>query len=486
MTNRFTYFLGEEYTKRLIPFFRFHPPGYYFKFAYKKHFWDGYTSLLVPMKNGSRVPTGLFLAKREEIKRKLKCKFIRSDKRRAPEFRTAVLSNRAYQDTAVQALIQNSNCGGIITSATGTGKTYMAGLYFKALIGYGLFVVDELTLLDQARRELSKVTGEEVGYIGDMKFKPKRITVATVQTLHLHRNDPKFRPWMKRLQVMLIDELHTMLNRRNRETVLSIQPLAVFGLTATLQTKKKEIAYKAFSLCGPIIYTYPIAQATEEKNLSPGIAIEVYLKRRKKGEGYQDEYGRMVVSSQMFNDIIEKIAREGVKRKKPTLVIVERIKHIYNLSRRLKDVRHVTVHGGFLGKNMRQRREIIERVESGKLKLVITNRVFKKGVNIKRLAAMVDGAASRNPDDVMQKYGRMARLHGSKAGFVFFHVGDRGVEEEGLNTKERNRFAKNARKRNKELKRNKVTTYSFRWNGSAKSIWNKAERLLATEVKKFK
>src|SRR6266566_5086544 len=193
--------------------------------------WDGFIHLL----RYDSVGTGIFLALREKLEAEAGIKFLVEDERKPPELKQYDLPEKArdYQQQCFQEMLKASKTGGLILQATGSGKTLQSGLYFKALVGAGVFFVDELTLLDQAQKELEAVLGEPVGNIGNQKFNPKRITVATIQTVHLHRFDRGFLPWIKTLQAMFIDEIHLALNRRNFQTVAAIKPPVIFGLTAT-------------------------------------------------------------------------------------------------------------------------------------------------------------------------------------------------------------------------------------------------------------
>jgi superfamily II DNA or RNA helicase len=227
-------------------------------------------------------------------------------------------------------MVKASNVGGLIINATGTGKTRIAGMYFQRLEGYGVFIVDELTLLDQARKELSKFLGEKVGIIGDMKFKPRRITVATIQTLHKHRYDKGYDKWRRQLEVIFIDEIHLALNRRNLNTVSRIPVKAIFGLTATLELNKKDVRLRATALAGPVIYEYPLDKGVKEKYLTPGVVVGVDIVEDApdmKME-YRDLYDLMVADNRLWNEVIARLVEVGYEKGKHILVIVERVKHL--------------------------------------------------------------------------------------------------------------------------------------------------------------
>lgn len=419
LTNRWATFIG-FYPEELNTVYRYKSPNAYFSPAFRAKAWDGYVKLI----KGRRLPIGAFLQFKGEAEA-AGFKFKVIDKRVSPKFRKSVdASGREYQMECEEALIQHSNCGGTVLCATGTGKTYIAGMYFKRLKGNGCFVVDELTLLKQAKHDLEKVLGETVGEIGDQKFKPARITVATVQTLHLHRKDPKFTSWMRTLEAMIIDEVHQQINRRNIETVSSIQPKAVFGLTATLKMTQRMIVAKVSSLTGPIIYQYSLQKGVEQSYLTPGVAVGVDLIRPKHeyASDYPDLYALHVVKSKRRNDLIEGLTREGIRRGKFIIVLVDRVEHVKKIAKRLSDLPIKVVYGAI---DVWDRVRAKKKFEKGTIKVLIANKVFKKGVSINRVDVIIDGASMSSANDTIQKYGRGVRLCDSKEGLIYFDIGER-------------------------------------------------------------
>jgi superfamily II DNA or RNA helicase len=400
-------------------------PNAYFSPAYRAGAWDGRVKLI----RNRRIQIGAFLQFKGEAEA-AGLRFKIEDTRVVPKFsKKAAKSDRAYQVDCMNALIEHSNCGGTVLCATGVGKTFIAGLYFSKLDGAGCFVVDELTLLKQAQADLKKVLKEEVGEIGDQKFNPKRITVATVQTMHLHRKDPRFAKWMKSLEVMFIDEVHQQINKRNIETVASIQPKAVFGLTATLQLKQRQILAKVSALTGPIIYRYQLKQGVAEKYLTPGVAVAVDIVRPKHRDAfdYPTLYDTHVVCSRRRNDLLEGLVREGVSRGKFIIILVDRVKHVKKLYTRLSDLSVQKVFGEV---DVWDRVAAKKKFEKGKLQVLIVNKVFKKGVSINRVDVIIDAASMSSANDSVQKYGRGVRLCNEKQGLIYFDIGERTPDGE--------------------------------------------------------
>jgi superfamily II DNA or RNA helicase len=451
--------------------------------------WDGYIHL---MRDGE-MGAGVFLAKKDEIEKTLSVKFKIKDQRLPLAFGPEEVTDldkegRIYQLECVEAMVNASMTGGLVLQATGSGKTYTTGKFFRRLKGNALFLVDELTLLKQAQDELGSVLGEDIGVIGNSIFDPKRITVGTIQTVHLHRRDKSYSSWTKSLKVIIIDEVHLALNRRNFQTVRSINPPAIFGLTATLELKKKHIAMQAYDLCGPVIYQYPLSQGVEEGYLSRGVAVQVlcdsgkpapvrrgnkrfwFLNRMLGRKDYQKEYREYIVESEKRNELILSLVQACHSRGKYIIILVERVKHLETLSAMFDGIPHLLLYGD---KSVEERVEGKDLFEKGKVRVILTNKIFKKGVNIKRVDVILDGAAMKSKNDAAQKYGRGVRLSDEKLGLIYLDIGDVG-----------NRFEKAAKSRISAIKKLGVPIYKVDPQIGILKILDLAEKKLKVEVEK--
>jgi len=441
--------------------------------------WDGYIKMLKRDTLGS----GLFLAMREQLEKEADCVFMIRDFRQPPKIKPmGVVSDRPYQMECLAQMLRVKS-GGLVLNSTGTGKTYIAGMYFSRIDGQCVFIVDELTLLKQAQAELSKVLGEDVGQIGKGVFDPKRVTVATVQTMHLHRNDSKFRPWSSKLAVMVIDEVHLAMNRRNFQTVASINPLLVFGLTATLELRKTRVRLQAFNLCGPVIFEYALERGVQEGFLSPGLAVFVDFENDfQKTRGFfmgkaQKEYASAIVHNKKRLNLVCSLVREAIKRDKHVIVLVERLKHIELLHSSLSDVDHRVISGQ---KKVDERLSSKKQFEEGDVRLIITNKVFKKGIDIKIVDVIIDAAAMRSKNDAVQKYGRGVRMCEGKSGLLYFDISDKSPNGEGTH-----RFEMAARNRRAALKSRKIVSGRASYLMNPSYIFDRAELELKKLIDKL-
>ena len=275
VTNRVAYLSPKTPRDRLMPFFSFsHPQFQFIKRRYPG--WDGRINF---MNANNELPAGLFWAVRDEVARETGIKFKVRTKTRGVVSRKGLSSQRTYQNDCVDRMLASiRHGGGLVLNATGTGKTRIAAIFASRVDAELCFIVDQLDLLEQAVKELEDTLGEKIGYVGNSVYKPRRVTVATVQTIHKHIRNKKFRKWFRSLELLIIDEIHVQMAKRNFKTVEKIQPKAVFGLTATLELRKKPVRVRAYAICGPVLYEYPLAKGMEENVLSKGVIVRVLYK----------------------------------------------------------------------------------------------------------------------------------------------------------------------------------------------------------------
>lgn len=414
-----TLYAASETQRELRKFFRYKADAKMLAWSpkYASGEWDGYYCLL----RWGRVGTGLFLCQREKIERMLGVLDV-TDRRVYPAFRedTGDASGREawdHQRQAVEQMIQHSNQGGLVQAATGAGKTALAGMYCKRLIGSAVFVVDEKYLSHQSNGALSAVLGEPVGTVGMGLFEPQRITVATIQTLSRRLLDPRFREWFRKLEVVILDEVHLALNKRSLDVVNAIQPKAVFGLTATVQMGDLEVRMKAIELCGRPIFRYGIVQGQQDGILQKGKVYQVPF------VNLNSDYVTGVVCDERRNELVREVVMRGLQKDRVIAVLVERRKHLSILSRMFPDVEHEVLSGLV---KVEDRADIIERMRQRKVHLLLASRVFFKGVDVPELDMVIDATGVPDPNAAVQRFGRGVRRAEGKRELVYVDISDMG------------------------------------------------------------
>jgi superfamily II DNA or RNA helicase len=447
------------------------------------------------LSDDGELPAGLFWATRKGIERECGIEFELSGRLQWPEMKsTGNLSSAddwQFQNRCVEKMVRTSRFGGgLVVNATGTGKTRLSAMLFSRISGKGCFIVDQLVLMEQAIADLEKELGEKVGMVGNSIFEPRRITVGTVQTMHKHQDYTDFQKWTRQLDVMFIDEIHEQMNHRNFSVVQNIRPKAVYGLTATLQLRKKNVRLRAWSLAGPVIYEFPLVEGQRRGVLTKGVAIRVMVDNRIDMEDISSDmathkhgtwgrfYDEKIVHDVARNEVVEDIIRKARKEGRFSAALVTRVEHLRELADRLPDVPHRVIAGTFRGQHVdiKDRMLFKDSFEEGKVRVIIANTVMKKGVNIKRLDVVVDAAAGSNPNDPIQKFGRGVRLHEDKDGLLYFDISDYDPDNRY------NWFQKAAKRRARALKQAGIPVHVFWWgkDGKEDELWKFAEEKLRT------
>lgn len=216
--------------------------------------------------------------------------------------------------------------------------------------------------------------------------------------------------------------------------------------------------------------------------------------QQKRGKSrYNDQVRDNIVDNNQRNSIVSRLARYCVKRKdKYVIILVSRIQHVKNLSERLEDVPHKLVYGE---KQVSDRQKSTRKFEKGKIRLIIANQVFKKGVNIKRVDVIIDAAAMKSKNDAIQKFGRGVRKHEDKEGLMYFDIADvdpapiqvkKKVQGKRVWRTKRHSFDMAARQRNRAFKQVSLPVRDFNWedDGEIKELYNLAEKTLRKRLAK--
>ncbi len=302
--------------------------------------------------------------------------------------------------------------GGIVLAATSAGKTRIAAMLMERMPERKfLFVVDQLNLLYQAQKDIAAYFKCRIGVVGESTFAPAQITIATIQTLSNHAKTRKdFATWMKSMDIVLVDELHEQLAKRTFKVMNVIEPLAVFGLTATLELGKKPVRYNAFAFAGPVIFTFTVKEGMDKGVLQKGVTLQLIFDRQEfDAVDSKEDYEYQVMNNDLKHRAAYWITHYLVDRhKRHVIQLVDRLDHLHALDEMMHDVPHAVLYGSV---KKDQRDDSVDAFEDSVLKLLIANKVMKKGVSINIIDAIIDMAEKKSKNDAIQKFGRGLRQH---------------------------------------------------------------------------
>jgi superfamily II DNA or RNA helicase len=223
--------------------------------------------------------------------------------------------------------------------------------------------------------------------------------------------------------------------------------------------------------------------------LSKGIGLSLlYTNNITNIEGYtaQEAYNEKIVDNSERNWLITSIISRANKLGKYTICLVERLKHLEKLSRRLdsKGIKHKVVSGTFKGKgiSVSERLKSKDKFEAGKIRVILANKVMKKGIDIKRVDVTINATGRRSKNDAVQFFGRGVRTHADKSGLINIDITDCDSTTSGS----KNWFTKAGKSRIRALKKIGITIHKFKYEDEddIKTLFSKAEKWLDKEIKR--
>lgn len=269
------------------------------------------------------------------------------------------------QKNAFSAIMKSDM--GVLCANTGFGKTILAINMIAERKVNTLILVHRTEILDQWREKLNIFLEDtEIGVIGSSKFKQTlNIDVAMIQTL---KNQP--RNVIDNYGQIIIDECHHIAAYTFEKILKKSSAKYILGLTATPHRKDGHHPI-VFMQCGNIIFKTS-AKSTEMKkilnirNTSIEMAVEELTLPKIISELYQDKERNQLI----FEDVIE-----ALRRKRNSLILTERIDHLYILEKLFEEhCKNIIVLKGGMGKKQKEKMKtkLIEPRE-GEQRLIIAS-----------------------------------------------------------------------------------------------------------------
>lgn len=322
---------------------------------------------------------------------------------------------RNYQINAINSAILNKR--GIILSDTGSGKTKIAIGTIKSFpINYNILYITPKTLINQTKEIFTKEFNEDIGEYSSNKQDIKRITIGNIQ--FIYKNFIHF----VNFDIVICDEAHHCCSKTYEYFLSRINAKIRLGLTATMP--KDE--YKSMlieGLLGPIIHKTDSVILEKNKFLAkPKIIFKVVTKNPKYLDLriYRDIYTECVINNKNRNLSIIKEAYDLSKQNKTSLIIVNKLDHGHNLiecsNKYFPDLKIFFVRGE-IEKDVREniRKILIDK----KIHVCIATSVFKEGVDIPSLNAVINGAGGKSEIATIQGLGRGLRPTKDKDQVIF-------------------------------------------------------------------
>lgn len=364
---------------------------------------------------------------------------------------------RAYQKGALVAW-GAADTRGIVVLPTGAGKTRVALAAISELGVPALVVVPTRALLSQWVAELSTLTPEPIGVLGDGERVLAPITVSTFESAY--RLMPEIGA---RFDLLVVDEVHHFgVGVRDELLEMSVAR-ARLGLTATppgpLALSRLEL------LVGPVVYELGVADLAG-KYLSDFDLVELRLPLdHDERERYQADYRRF---SEVYRRFVRanpaaswrdftsaaaataegRVALNAWRRSKKLISLTRKksravseilARHrggkvlvftadndaAYALARR-ELVMPITCEIG-----RKERTSALDRFREGKIRVLVSSRVLNEGLDVPDASVAVIVGGTRGEREHVQRIGRLLRPEPGKRAVVYELVssGTREVRE---------------------------------------------------------
>ncbi len=273
---------------------------------------------------------------------------------------------------------------GLIISATGTGKTYLAALDVK---NYNpkrfLFVAHREQILKKSLDSFHKVLGgdKKTNYgilSGNAKNTDAKYLFATVQTLSKAENLNQFK--RDEFDYILIDEAHHVGSKIYGKLLDYFTPDFLLGMTATPERSDDKNIYELFDYNVP--YEIRLQEALEEEMLVPfhyiGVSDYTY-----NGEVIDDNTNlKYLVSEERVKYVVEQSKYYGYDGDVlHGLVFVSRKEEADEIAKLL-------TKNGYPSQmlsgedSQEQREQAIEKLKNGELTYLVTVDIFNEGIDI--------------------------------------------------------------------------------------------------------
>ena len=321
---------------------------------------------------------------------------------------------RDYQQEPVQKMLKQDM--GVLCSATGSGKTWMAAALIAGRAVPTLFMVHTKELLHQTKKVFEQALGTKVGIIGDGHMEILPITIATVQTLHnLISRFGKLDLGMD-WGMVITDECHHIPASTFFEVSGEFTCRYVYGLSATPDRKDgADLMIEAGA--GPIT-----AQVTSSNLIQSDDLVRPYV--RFMPMAVRTSYEKLpffvilrkyIVHYTPRNEMIRDLTKEQVLAGRSVLIAVNQVKHAEILKGMIPDAVLM------LGQNLSSERKIIlAKLQSKEIRVIIST-LLKEGVDVPSLDVVINASGGT---DIRQLIGRALRTSEGKKSALFLDMID--------------------------------------------------------------
>lgn len=424
------YVMGHEYTKAF-------QSGWWNNKKQKWERWDGKNHLLTEK---LRFHTGL-LDKVQVVLKNNGVQYEIVDKRKqvslGKPIPTKNIEIRPYQERVFQASIKEM--GGIVKSATGSGKSVMITQLLAHTNVKTMVYVIGIDLLYQMHETFEKMLGTKVGIIGDGQVDIKKINVCTVWTaatalgkkyVPLDDEDgsrkekwsasskDKIIKTIKESELVIFDECQMLATDTLQQiNTASVSARYKFGYSGTpWRDDGADMLLEA--VCGKTIVEVTASELIATNYLvAPVIHFVNVPKKENLPDKYPSIYKEYIVENEVRNNKIIKAATKLVQSGRKVLILVKNIRHGQILLEQLED--DFVVHFVKGDVDSDERNWIRKEFQKNKIDIIIASVVYDQGIDLPCLDSLILAGSGKSSGRALQRLGRVIRpFEGKKDAIV--------------------------------------------------------------------
>lgn len=330
---------------------------------------------------------------------------------------------REDQVKTIKSVIEKER--GVIQNATGTGKTVIAGAICSIWpSSHIIFLCHTLDLLQQAKKAFT----EEFGFKnvislggGEKDFdwpKEPTIVVSTIQTLRRFQLIDHCE-WA---DIIIVDECHHLASKNSMIAEILKQSLAPIriGLSAELpKTDKGRMILEGY--LGPVIgeFTYQegVAAGVLAKplfNLIPvpyseeiGNTNHYHNRTDENGNLIKGIYQKGIIENKSRNRLALLEAMKSINDGESVLILTSRdTQHGHIISKMAKDIFDIDIPFIYGDTEKEIRQEMKDALERKEIKCIISNVIWKEGINIKSLNHVINIGGEKSPTQIVGRGSR--------------------------------------------------------------------------------
>jgi len=340
--------------------------------------------------------------KREGIR--FRIRDLRWSRRREKRWSMQGHTLRPYQQEVLDRAVRAGR--GLIDIGTGGGKTLLAAAIIVNLGLPTIYFVNTRTLLNQTVKSLEKLLGVEPGVVGQGVQKPRRLTVALIQSM----TSPDTDLAMWRGGAMIFDEGHHAAAASYQDLIRRIEPRYAYYLSAVPFRSGLDQAILSGLAGKPLTGGRYSASFLIEKGYACKVAVRIEacpIHGEMTEKTFRTLYEEFIVRNESRNARIARVARTEIDEKRSVLVLVDRIRHGFELLNRIGD-------GAVFVRGATPRAELHETTASfadSKVPcLIATSGLFQEGVSIDNIHTLINAGGLKSKKKVIQSVGRGMRL----------------------------------------------------------------------------